>query len=228
MISIAVIPAVLAIVALVFAVCTAVAGALIDAVPIRISLFAGPSMHLATIREADVRLGLLPFGSGVRFLDEDAVEEGLADEIDLDGKRLFEHLPLVTRLTVLLVGWVAIFLIAQAILGLRGAATELGEGFRQIVAFLTDRDYAPVAAAWLKGMMAGGRFAEAGAVIAMKVTAFNFLPLPGLTGGEFLLQIASSAAGRRLQWPSVVVPVSLALGVGMVYIFVTRMWNVLV
>jgi membrane-associated protease RseP (regulator of RpoE activity) len=244
-VSILVILTVLALIAVTWAASTVLAGAFVGAVPTRVTLFAGPSVRVMQVRGVEIRLGVLPIGSSVQFLDIDQVEEAYAlhegDENEdpevafyrwaaryVGERRLYETLPLVTRLTVHLIGWVPVFLAAQILLGLRPAAIELAEGFSQIFRYFLDKGYAGAATGWLASMVAQGRFAEAGATIAMKVIAVNLLPLPMLAGGQMLIQILSSATGRLLRWPDRMVGVSVAVYFGIMFVFATTVWKLLV
>lgn len=217
--------ALIAAIALTWAVCTALAGASVGAVPTRIALFAGPSVRIGQVGGTELRLGLLPLGSSVRFLGDDGEDEV---RLGAEDRKSYETLPLVTRLTIVAIGWVPLFLFAQAVLGLRPAATEFLQAFEQIFRYLRDPAFAAGAAAWFKGCVTAGRWTEAAAVLGMKMIAFNLLPLPLLAGGQILLEIARSAARRRLEWPDRVVALSVVIAFTMAIVAANRTWRLFV
>lgn len=243
---------IIASIALVWALCTALAGAFVGAVPTRLVLFAGPNVRVGLVRGVELRLGLLPIGSSVQFLDVQQVQEAYAfrmvdedtneevldpERVEAEAlvwaadyiglRRLYETLPLAARVTILLVGWVPTFLFAQVVLGLQAAGTEIVEGWSQIFRYLFDEAYASGAIAWLKAALAGGRVAEVAATIAMKMVALNLLPLPLLAGGQIILEILRSATRRPLRWPDRLAGLSFAVYLMAAYVFVDRTWRLL-
>ena len=215
---------VLASASIVWAVATALVARILGATILQVHIFVGPSLRIFRLGEAEIRLGLLPIGSSVRFLDVDAIEEAVAERA---GRRLFEELPLAARLSIHLAGWVLVFLFAQVVLGWSAAASELAQGFGQIFRFFYDRAYPGMALASLSSELSQGLWDRAAAVVALKVIAINLLPLPIYTGGMILVEIASALVRRTVRWPSSVLSVSLFVYLAVLVIFVRLFWKAL-
>jgi membrane-associated protease RseP (regulator of RpoE activity) len=212
-------------VSFVWAVTTALTGRLLGATLLKVVFFNGPSLRIARLGTAEVRLGLLPIGSSVQFLDAAAVEEAHAEA--LSERRLLEDLPFAARLLILVIGWIPVFLLAAIPLGLPGAATELGEAFGQIVRFFRDPAYPALALGSLQMELAAGHWALAAAVVGLKVTAINLLPLPILAGGKILEEIASALTRRTVRWPSLLVTLSFFGCLLALFYFVKQLWKVI-
>lgn len=215
-------------VSIVWAVTTALVGRLAGATALKVTFALGPSVRIARFGLTEVRLGL-PISGGVRFLDASALDEEVEEIADpLEERRLLEELPFVARLSINLVGWLPIFLCAGIILGWSDAASELGQGFGQILRFFRDPAYPKMAMASLQTELSADRWMVAAAVVAMKVLAVGLLPLPTLSGGEVLRTIASALMRRPVRWPDLLVSISFGFCLLALVYFVEKIWKVLI
>jgi len=252
-----------------WAVVTALAGRLLGATVREVRFFIGPGVRIARLGGVNIRVGLLPIGSSVQFLDadlllaayaearaageihEDAFDPDLDDldhledlgglgsadeESDCDlewvgnfvaGKRLFDALPLASRLTLQLIGWVPVFFFAQMVLGLSGATSGLLQGFGQIFRFFADPAYSQAVLRWLAKTVAEGHWDRAAATVGLKIIAIDLLPLPIFAGGQILATIATSLRRRRTHWPSLALAVSLGVVIMALVVFAGRLWKAL-
>jgi hypothetical protein len=209
-----------------WAVTTALVGRLAGATVLKVTLALGPSIRIARLGFTEIRLGL-PISSSVQFLDAGFLEDDEEAADVFADRPLQEELPFVARLLIPVAGWIPVFLFAWIALGLPGAATELGEGFGQILRFLSEPAYPAMALGSLQTELSAGRWMAAAAVVGMKAMAINFLPLPVFAGGKILEEIASFLMRRTVRWPSLLVSISFFLVLGALFLFVQRLWKAL-
>jgi membrane-associated protease RseP (regulator of RpoE activity) len=238
----------LSLTALVWAVVTASFAKLLGATVLEIRLFAGPQVKLAQLGETSLALGLMPFGSSVRFLDQDFLkqvrsknlqereEQSLAMNEDEAAERLpafwqgrkpFEQLRFVSRVGIILCGWLVILWFARWGLGRQQVGHEFLATYYQVLRYLLEPDFALAAIRWLRGILTEGYWLTAIALLSVKITALNFIPLPFLAGGALVRETASALTARSLRLPAQWVGTTFIISIGLLFLFLIRTWNAL-
>jgi membrane-associated protease RseP (regulator of RpoE activity) len=192
--------ALLALSALLFTGAIALAGRSCGVGVKRYNLFTGPRLWSGQVAGMPTTIRAIPLGGYVEFCHRD--EEGEktphagASPVEPDpdqgspAARYFEDLHPIRRAAVVLSGSACLLLIAILCLGPATAWSAFLRGFVQVPA--------AAAAPFSTGKLLVGRLAEVVSTMPLaaslglvftKVAALNLLPVPGVTGGEFLLTL---------------------------------------
>ncbi|MBL1179065.1 hypothetical protein [Pantanalinema sp. GBBB05] len=117
---------------------TAIVSSWLGATVLEARLFIGPAIHMGQFQSTRLSLGLIPLGRSARLLDQVALEQAWNQELAtqpeqpaldsnptdliewqnrfLQGRQLFEQLPWLSRLVIILSGWLVILLLALMVL----------------------------------------------------------------------------------------------------------------
>ena len=174
----------------------ALMGWLLGATVEEVSLFFGPNIIKFRYRGVNYRIGMIPMGGSVRFKGEQdkpkrTEEIRFAADMDTPG---FTDLHPLKRVAIAAAGCVALVVLGAICMGTGASIRSLGRGFFQAIPF------APWTPAWVPGgreladrfvaLLLKRPFRVALGVLAVKVTAFNLLPLPTLNGGAIVTYLA--------------------------------------
>jgi hypothetical protein len=155
------------------------------------AIFMGPKMFRVAIAKTPFELGWIPLPTSyVAF--EPVGEES-------KGRTHFDELPRIRRALVLVVPWLVILAICTAILG---PELALGSSARGLYQFFTG-GISPTGegralARRLIELVASEPWYAAGARIATKIVAFNFIPLPGLVGLKLPFELVRGGAMKEI------------------------------
>ena len=161
----------------------AIAGWVLGAKIEVVSLFSGPRILGRKMGGADFRISLLPVGGYVKFYGNTTESAGIGN-----GKA-FKDLHVMKRVFIALSGPLALLLFAANMIGLGQVARPLISGFSQF--------FSGALMPFSQGQYLLQRLADIAAtsvplflaLIAIKMAAFNLLPLPILNGGYVILEI---------------------------------------
>ncbi|MFZ5444388.1 MAG: site-2 protease family protein [Myxococcota bacterium] len=187
----------------------ALTAALLGARPTVLRLYAGPRLGGLTVRGFRIELGLLPLGGFVEF--------GPGGE----------HLLAVAawrRLLVALAGPGVLLVLGLAL----GAPLDtFARGFSQLLGgALAPTTEGARLLRRLASLLGGGEL-ELVALLAVKLAAFNLLPVPALAGFQALQALASWSLGRRVSTPGWLQVTGLLL-LGAVWVgWLVALWSVL-
>lgn len=174
-----------------------------------VGIFLGPPVLRFSFPRAPVRVGAVPVPAGyVHF--EAAPRDGDPDRTQL------EDLSRGRRIAIILLPWLAVALAVVAVLGPTLGLGAIGRGFVQLFAGAASPNVTGRAlVAALVELAETAPFHVLAALVAAKLVAFNLLPLPGLAGRAFLLELSGRSYRAPLpKWlslPSAVVMAALTL-----------------
>jgi len=168
-----------------------------------VSFFFGWILIRFRYRGVSYRVGVIPMGGSVRFKgdrDKPKSTEEILFAADMEPPGFCDLHPL-KRVVIAASGCAALLTMAALCLGLWASVRSLGRGFVQLIPF------APWTPAWVPegkelaghfvSLFRHGPFRVALGVLAVKLTAFNLLPLPPLNGG----MIVTYLLGWRKELP---------------------------
>jgi membrane-associated protease RseP (regulator of RpoE activity) len=137
-----------------------------------ISLFMGPDVFKFRLRGVLVKIAVIPIGGYVKHRDNEDMVRGRYN--------------LAARLFVTLAGPTATLGLAALLLGQERALESTLNGFRQLL----EGAWSPLEVGQhYVARLLGSPFLTATGTLSAKMTAFNLLPIPLLSGGTALLSI---------------------------------------
>ncbi|MBL1178436.1 site-2 protease family protein [Pantanalinema sp. GBBB05] len=228
---------------------TAIASPGLGATVLEARLFTGPAIHLGQFQTTRLSLGLIPWGSSVRLLDQMAMEQTWSQEFVtqpeqsasnsnptdwsewqtrfLQGRQLFEQLPWVSRMAIILSGWLVILLLAFMVLGVPQTHQAFWATYEETYRYLLEPDFARASLRWLNQAVAAQQWLSAITLLAVKITALNLIPVPFLAGGAAIQETAAAIIDRPVQFPNQWVATTFFLAIGLFCLFFVRTWNAL-
>jgi membrane-associated protease RseP (regulator of RpoE activity) len=168
---------------LVHTLCMAMVGWVLGAKIEVVSLFSGPRLLGAKIAGVDFRISSLPIGGYVKFYGDTTESDVIA------AGKAFKDLHPVKRIFIAASGPLALLLFAANLIGLGHVARPFISGFAQF--------FSGALMPFNQGQYLLHRLSEIAttsvplflALMAVKMAAFNLLPLPVLNGGYVILEI---------------------------------------
>jgi membrane-associated protease RseP (regulator of RpoE activity) len=149
---------------------------------VRVVSLGTPTVKRFERGDTKIMLGLLPILAYVSFAGLNPLDED-------SGPGDWRRLPLARRVLILLVPWIATFVIAVLCVGPARAARS---GAHAVVQLAVVLDTTPLVRGFLH-LLATEPLAVVAGVVAAKMTAFNLLPLPSLAGGRALGELVAAA-----------------------------------
>jgi membrane-associated protease RseP (regulator of RpoE activity) len=159
-----------------------------------VGLFFGPKFLRFCIRGTHWKIGLIPFGNLVRFVD--------------DGKNPndFSALPLGKRLALYASGYLALAVLACLCLGPRHGIASIWRGCDQILqGAFSPTTYGRTLIRDLYSLLRHDPFVAGLGVVAAKSVALNMYPSPPLDGGFILFALLERTVGvseKAREWAS--------------------------
>jgi membrane-associated protease RseP (regulator of RpoE activity) len=130
-------------------------------------------------------------------------------------------------MVIILSGWLALLLLALMVLGMPQTHQAFLATYEQTYHYLLEPDFARASIRWVNQALADQQWLSAIALLTVKITALNFIPVPFLTGGAAIQETAAAILGRPVQFPNQWMATTFLMAIGLFCLFLVRTWNAL-